>query len=263
MAQLPDWSPLAAVAPPASEGEGRVVGLVATEGGTSQGWAAGAAVDLARSWSGAGHRVILVDAALQAPSLHASLGLQDREGLSDAVLYGASVNRVSRAVDDGGFFVITAGTPVADPASVAKSARWHRLAEGMTEAGVLVLLYLRAVDAEASAFLGSASDIVILGGAGDPAPPSLEDLLPLVRAVTGKASGPSARVASQVAAKAARPAPSVEASTDSAKGGGSARPSRPLVTPVVGDEGMGKVILLLIATLLAAVGLGYLLTTVL
>lgn len=263
MAQLPDWSPVAAVAPPAPEGSGRIVALVASETATTQGWAAGAAVDLARSWSAAGHRVILVDAALQAPSLHEPVGLQNREGLSDAVLYGASIARVSRSVDDGGFFLITAGTPVADPAALLKSGRWHRLAEGMTEAGVLVLLYLRAVDSNTSAFLGSASDIVLLGGTGDPAPPSLQELLPLVRAVTGAAGGPSARVTARVGAKTGSPAAPIEASTGAAQRRASTETSRSAATPVVGDGGMGKVILLLIATLLAAVGLGYLLTAVL
>ncbi|NNF14656.1 MAG: hypothetical protein HKN72_15625, partial [Gemmatimonadetes bacterium] len=264
----------------------------ATETGTSQGWAAGAAVDLARSWSASGRRVILVDAALRAPSLHEAVGLENREGLSDAALYGASIARVARSVDDDGFFLITAGTPVADPAAVVTSGRWPRLAAGMTEAEVLVLLYLRVVDPETSAFLGSAPDIVLLGGAEDPAPPALQEFFPMVRAVTGVGSGTAAWVAAQMGAEARRPAVPLEVSAagtvrggestaregestarggeSTARGGESTTrrgesttTSDSLATPVVGDSGMGRVILLLVATLLAAVGLGYLLTAVL
>ncbi len=270
MAQLPEWSPVAAVTPPASEGRGRIVAVVATETATTQGWAAEAAVDVARSWSASGRRVILVDAALEAPSLHGAVGLPNREGLSDAVLYGASVARVSRPVEDGGFFLVTTGTPVADTSAVVKSARWHRLAEGMTEADVLVLLYLRAADSGASAFLGSASDIVLLGGPGDGAPAAIQDLLPLVRAVTGTTDGPSARVAARVGAKSARSAAVAEPVASAAEpvadisgaaavgtGGDST------ASPLVGDGGMGKVILLIAAALLSAVGLGFVLTMVL
>lgn len=271
MAQLPEWSPVAAVTPPASEGSGRIVAVVATETATSQGWAEEAAVDLARSWSASGRRVILVDAALEAPSLHGAVGLPNREGLSDAVLYGASVARVSRPVEDGGFFLVSAGTPVADTSAVVKSPRWHRLAGGMTEAEVLVLLYLRAADSGTSAFLGSASDIVLLGGPGDGAPAAIQELMPLVRAVAGTADGPSARVAARVGAKSARSAavaepvatsvaePVANASDGAAVGtkGDSA------ASPLAGDGGMGKVILLIAAALLSAVGLGFVLTMVL
>lgn len=263
MVQLPDWSPLPAVVPPGSDGSGRIVALVATETATVEGWGAQAAVDLASSWSAAGHRVILVDAALQSPSLHDPVGLPNREGLSDAVLYGASIARVSRSVNDSGFFVITAGTPVADAGSVVKSARWHRVAEGMTDAGVLVLLYLRAADSETAAFLGSASDIVLLAGPGDPAPASMQDLLPLVRAVTGASDGPSARVAAQVGTKTGRPAAPVEASAEVGDAAGARKDSDSLATPLAGDGGMGKVVLLLVAALLSAVGLGYLLIALL
>ncbi len=266
MVQLPDWSPLGAVAPPATDGGGRIVALVATETALARAWAPGAAVDLARSWSSAGGRVILVDAALQAPSLHDAAGVANREGLSDAALYGASIGRVSRSVDEGSFYVITAGTPVADVGSVVKSGRWHRVAEGMTEAGVLVLLYLRASDPETAAFLGSASDIVLLADPGDPAPPAIQDLLPLVRAVTGSSDGPSARVAAGVGAASGRPAVPVEVGEEagaSAGGSGSSTTSDSLATPLAGDGGMGKVILLLVAALLSSVGLGYVLTVVL
>lgn len=263
MAQLPEWSPLASVSPPVSDGSGRIIALVATETATHQGWAPNAALDLARSWSAGGHRVILVDAALQAPSLHTPAGVANREGLSDAAMYGASIARVSRSVDDGSFFLITAGTAVADAGDVVRSGRWHRVAEGMTEAGVLVLLYLRASDVETAAFLGSASDVVLLAGPRDPAPPAVQDLLPLVRAVTGVDGGPSARVAARVGAKARTEAGHSRATASASSGTSPGEKPHTLPSPLTGEGGIGKAILLLVAAILAAAGLGYLLTSVL
>lgn len=259
MAELPDWRPLAEVEPPSSDGSGGVVGVVASEQAAGTGWAPGAAVDLARSWSEQGRRVILVDAAVQAPSLHEAVGLQNREGLSDAALHGASVSRVSHPVEDGSFFLVTAGTPVADHDAVARSARWHRLADGMTGAGVTLLVYVRDGYTGTAPFLGTASEIVVLARPGDPPPSAVTDLQPLVRAVTGPSDGPSA-VTPSTAVKDATPAPGPARSTATARGVRTA--DRSPASPVAGAEGgTGRLVLLLIGALLVAAGLGYLLTS--
>lgn len=187
MSELPDWQPLNGVAPAISDigGPGRIVVLVASERASSGGWAATAALELARSWSREGRRVILVDGALQHPTLHTAAGVANREGLSDATLHGASVGRVSVPVDGGAFFLIPAGSVVADAQSVARSDRWHRLSSGMTEAGVLVALFLQDGEEGTPAFLGAASDIVVLAETGEAPPAAVRDLEPLVRAVTG------------------------------------------------------------------------------
>jgi energy-converting hydrogenase Eha subunit B len=191
MAELPEWQPLSgAEAPvPHGHGDGRVVALVATQRAIAEEWAPGTAVDLVRTWSNHDERVVLVDGGLEHPTLHEVVGLPNREGLSDATLHGASVDRVSHPVDDGLFFLISAGTPVGDANSVVRSPRWYRLAAGMAEAGVTLVLYLRDGDPGTAAFLGSASDIVVLSPSGDGAPSAVRDLEPLVRAVTGPAGG--------------------------------------------------------------------------
>lgn len=260
MAELPDWRPLAEVEPPSSDGSGRVVGVVASEQAAGTGWAPGAAVDLARSWSEQGRRVILVDAAVQAPSLHEAVGLKNREGLSDAALHGASVSRVSHPVDDGSFFLVTAGTPVADHDAVARSARWHRLADGMTGAGVTLLVYVRDGYTGTAPFLGTASEVVVLARPGDPVPSAVTDLQALVRAVTGPSGGPSAGTPSVAAKGAGAEAPAPARSAATAPGG---RPAdRSSARPVAAAEGgTGRLVLLLIGALLVAAGLGYLLTS--
>lgn len=265
MAELPDWRPLAEVEPPSSDGSGRVVGVVASEQAAGTGWAPGAAVELARAWSEGGRRVILVDAALQAPSLHEVVGLRNREGLSDATLYGASVSRVSHPVDEGGFFLVTAGTPVADHDAVARSGRWHRLAEGVTGAGVTLLVYVRDGYRGTVPFLGTATEIVVLARPGDPPPAAVTDLHAIVRAVTGPANRPAADGAGAARARAptsSAPGSAADGSAATVPGGHPAGPS--WSTPVAaGEGGTGRLVLLLIGALLVAAGLGYLLTSLL
>lgn len=197
MAELPDWQPLDRI-DTASEGtpNGRVVAVVASRTAVSQGWAESAAVGLAKSWSDAGHKVVLIDGAIERPGLHEAAGLSNGEGLSDATLFGASVGRIAQKVDDGGYFLITAGTAVADASAVVRSPRWDRLAKGFVEAGVTLALFLRDGGDGTAAFLGSASEIVVLAPRGEPPPDAVRDLEPLVRLVTGqteddRAAGPS------------------------------------------------------------------------
>lgn len=186
MAQLPPWQPLDGGVPvPNGKGSGRVVAIVASEGAVEAGWAASATLDLARSWSDTGAKVIVADGALHYPSLHTQARIENDEGLSDAALFGVSVGRVARPVDGGAFFLITAGTAVANANSVPSSQRWSRLLEGFVEAGVKLLLFVRDGDSGAAAFLGSASDIVVLAGKGEKTPAAVRDLEGLVRAVTG------------------------------------------------------------------------------
>jgi hypothetical protein len=187
MAELPDWQPLEQVSAAASGGttSGRVVGIVASEGAVGSAWAEHAALTLAKRWSDAGEKVVLVDGSLQHPSLHTAAGVENGEGLSDAALFGASVGRVAKPVEDGAFFLISAGTAVADTNAVVRSGRWDTLARGFVEAGVTLAVFLRDGESGAAAFLGSASEIVVLSGQFDPPPGVVRDLEPMVRLVTG------------------------------------------------------------------------------
>ena len=186
MAQLPDWQPLdGGIHLPDGVGSGRVIAVVASEKAVAAGWAGTAVLELARAWSRAGDKVVVADGALHYPTLHSLAQIENTEGLSDAALFGASVRRVARPVDEGSFFLITAGTAVADANKVPGSPRWGRLLEGFQEAGVKLLLFVRDGDSGCAAFLGSASDIVVLADRGERAPAAVRDLEGLVRAVAG------------------------------------------------------------------------------
>lgn len=197
MAELPSWQSLNAGVPvPNGAGAGRIVAVVASESAVEAGWAGGATLDLARSWSGEGEKVVVVDGALHYPTLHTDAQTENFEGLSDAALFGLSVGRVARPVDGGAFFLITAGTAVADANAVAGSARWGTLLGGFQEAGVTLLLYVRDGDSGCAAFLGAASDIVVLAEPDEKMPGAVRDLEGLVRAVTGPAADPATPVPS-------------------------------------------------------------------
>jgi hypothetical protein len=162
-----------------------VVALVASEKAVASGWAGTAALDLARAWSRGGEKIILADGALNYPTLHQLADVENAEGLSDAALFGASVRRVARPVAGESFFLITAGTAVANANTVPGSARWKKLVAGFEEAGVKLVLFVRDGDSGSSAFLDSASDIVVLADRGEPTPGAVRDREELIRAVTG------------------------------------------------------------------------------
>lgn len=236
MAQLPTMQPLDQVDAPVVSGAegGSVIALVASERAHSEGWAPGAAHRLAARWAAEGHRIILADGGLDSPTLHLAADLPNREGLVDAALYGASVGRISRDMD--GYFLITAGTPVANPMSVVRDARWHRLTSGMADAGVTFLIYLRDGEACTPAFLGSASDIVVLGSDGE-APAAIRDLEPLVRAVTGPGH------------EAPEEAAGVDVTTTT------------LLDRPEGKGGAGRMVLFIVLAVLAAAVLGWFVST--
>jgi len=190
MPEFPSWQPLEGGSVPIPEGASGdgVVALVAAAGAVRGGWAAEAALDLARAWSASGRKVVLADAALDRPALHVAAGLDNDEGLSDASLYGASVRRVARPVDGGAFFVVTAGSPVADASAVARSPRWQRLCDGFGEAGVTLILFIRDGDSGCEAFLASVSDVIVFAERGEAPPAVLASRASMVRAVTGPGS---------------------------------------------------------------------------
>jgi len=198
MAELPQWQSLDAGVPvPNGRSPGSIVAMVASAGAVEAGWAGTAALDLARAWSRGGEKVILVDGVLHDPTLHTFVETDNVEGLSDAALFGLSVGRIARPVDGGSFFLITAGTAVADANAVAASPRWGSLLGGFLEAGVKLLLFVRDGDSGCSAFLGSASDIIVLADEHESSPAAVRDLEGLVRAVVGR-SGEAVSPASEL-----------------------------------------------------------------
>jgi len=145
-------------------GKGRIVVLAATPLAQAEDWASRAAVAIAENWAQGDLRIFLMDLGLAAPSLHKALGIANREGVSDAFLYGASVQRIAQPALDEAIFFAAAGTATTDPVQILGHPRWTDLAGGFSEADATLLLFLPTDIPGADEILGRATDILFLGG---------------------------------------------------------------------------------------------------
>ena len=88
------------------------------------------ALHLAATAAAVGQRVLLVDADLRCPQLHAKLGLPNVRGLGDAISTDMSLNdAIQRAPNQDNLFVLTAGQIPPDPIKLLSSKKMHYLME--------------------------------------------------------------------------------------------------------------------------------------
>ena len=88
------------------------------------------ALHLAATAAAVGQRVLLVDADLRCPQLHAKLGLPNVRGLGDAISTDISLNdAIQRAPNQDNLFVLTAGQIPPDPIKLLSSKKMHYLME--------------------------------------------------------------------------------------------------------------------------------------
>ncbi len=196
---LPTWTAFDPDALPDLPGTppGRVVALLASAGASAGGWATSLAVGLAGAWSREGRRVVLADLGLARPSLHAELGESNAEGLTDALTFGASLARVARQVHGEEYFLVSAGTVVADTEATLSSPRWGKLCEGFRDAGVLLAAFIPADEPGRRIASGWATDVVVLADEAENVAPLLDGVDAPVLCVLGPAApeaAPSAEV---------------------------------------------------------------------
>jgi SPOR domain len=177
MAELPEWNAFAGGTVPAlpehGDRPGRIVAVVASEASMTDGWAPRAVVLLAEAWSVAGQKVVLADLCLDRPTLHEELGVENGEGVTDAVFFGASVRHVARPVSERSFFFVPSGTVTVDARAVVSSGRWERLGAGFIEAGVTLATFVSAGEAARDQVVAAATDVIAVAGASE----ALSDLL--------------------------------------------------------------------------------------
>jgi capsular exopolysaccharide synthesis family protein len=88
------------------------------------------AIHLAATAAAVGQRVLLVDADLRCPQLHAKLGLPNLRGLADAISTDISLNdAIQRAPSEDNLFVLTAGQIPSDPIKLLSSKKMQYLME--------------------------------------------------------------------------------------------------------------------------------------
>lgn len=189
----PEWQPFDPDAPASSPvfsdetgavEEPGVLTLLATRETVGGGWAARAAVGLARECVTRSGRVLLADLALDEPTLHHRLSVDNGEGVSDVFLWGASFRRVTHEVETGLLFA-SAGTVVAEPREVFESGRWDSVLDGFREAGVTLVLLVPADIDGVDAVLGRSTDLVLLAHRGQVPGVVPETVADRVRAVLG------------------------------------------------------------------------------
>ncbi len=167
---IPDWEsidptgealsePVGAALDSAHSVAGCVVVLVASD--IDRQWGANTSLLIAREWASKGRSVLLADASLDDPVLHEIVDGGGSEGLSDVMLYGASVKQVARPVE-GGILLCTAGTPVGDTEEVLAHPKWDMVIQGFQEAGALLLLHLSAGTPGAGTLLDRASRVILI-----------------------------------------------------------------------------------------------------
>ncbi|MEJ2539756.1 MAG: hypothetical protein P8188_07275, partial [Gemmatimonadota bacterium] len=152
---------------PVRPGPGQtVVGLVVGPEARTRGWTRRAAIEICRGWAQDGSRILLCDLGFEHPELHEVAGLYNQEGVSDALLFGSSFQRLGQPLADD-FFLATAGTAVPDPAALRAHPRWEAFADGFREAGAVLVLYLPADAPGGDALFERCDTGVVLGERGE------------------------------------------------------------------------------------------------
>ena len=141
-------------------------------------WGAQASVAVAKRWAASGRRIILADACLDGPVLHEAVGVENGEGVSDMVLYGASAQRITERVEDG-LMLAPAGTPVIEVADVLAHVKWDMVIRGCREAGATLVFHVSTGTPGVEAMTKRAEGVLVL------AFPSKD-----VDAILGSESGP-------------------------------------------------------------------------
>ena len=112
----------------------------------------------------------------------------DPHGITDAFLYGVSLNKIARQIDTAGnLHVLPTGSESVVQEDILGNDRWRRLAGGFHEVGALLLVAAPAAIPGVEALIGMLDGVVLVGGATSPVP--------------------NARVFAEVSSAARRPGP--------------------------------------------------------
>jgi len=137
---------------------------------------------------------------------------EDPHGLTDAFLYGVSLNKIARQIDTiGNLHVLPSGSDHVVQEEILRNDRWRRLATGFQEAGALLLIATPAAVPGIEDLIRMLDGVVVVGDATNPVP--------------------SARVFAEVSSATRRSPPRAAVRTSAAR---TARTRRRWVVPVAG-----------------------------
>ena len=125
------------------------------------------ATNLAVAFAHAGRHVLLIDADLRNPDVHARFGLSNDHGLSDwlRALDGGSPATLIDATRTANLKVLKAGAPPANPAELIGSPRMHELLNGSHDGNLVIVNGPAALGASEAAVLAALADatLVVVG----------------------------------------------------------------------------------------------------
>lgn len=160
------WTPFdpgdAPELPASEDGSGRVVAVIASVELVGVGWAVSVATELARVWAGQRPGVVLVDTDLARPRLHHAVRVDNSVGLAEVLRGEASVSSATRVVDEDHLFCVPAGNAPEEPDQGFDRARWSKLCDAFSGAGVTVVAYVPASATWIHDVLDTATDVVEL-----------------------------------------------------------------------------------------------------
>jgi hypothetical protein len=135
--------------------------LVAGPRARASGWAARAAIAVARQWRGS-RRVVLGDLDLERPVLHELAGVANDEGAVELIEFGLSLAAARRATADETFDILPAGVYAPDPGAVLRADAWSRVILEVATQRHTLLLYVPADAAGADAVVDRAGAVLVL-----------------------------------------------------------------------------------------------------
>ena len=95
----------------------------------------------------------------------------DPHGLTDAFLYGVSLNKIARQIDTiGNLHVLPSGSDQVVQEEILRNERWRRLASGFRDAGALLLIASPASVPGVEDLIGMLDGVVVVGDATSPLP---------------------------------------------------------------------------------------------
>jgi len=131
---------------------------------------ASVALGIARAQS-ARRRVAVGDLIGDVPPLRDLVTDDDPHGLTDAFLYGVSMNKIARQIDAAGnLHVLPSGSETVVQEEILRNDRWRRLASGFHEVGALLLVAAPAAVPGVDDLIAMLDGVVLVGGVESPAP---------------------------------------------------------------------------------------------
>jgi hypothetical protein len=95
----------------------------------------------------------------------------DPHGLTDAFLYGVSLNKIARQIDAAGnLHVLPSGSDQVFQEDILRNDRWRRLASGFEDSGALLLLAAPAAVPGIEHLIGMVDGVVLVGDVASPVP---------------------------------------------------------------------------------------------